>query len=66
MSQNNRTQYIAYITTQKERVLSSSGLSLYAETEEECSILSIDLAKSLKCDIVQLTCGDYLLINVPK
>lgn len=63
---SNQIEYIAYITMNKERVLSGSGLMLYAETEEECKQISVDIAKAIKCEVVKLKCGDYLLITVPK
>lgn len=59
-------EFVAYITTQRERLLGGSGLMLHAQTEEESKQLSVDIAKALKCDVVELKCGDYLLISVPK
>lgn len=62
----NYLEYIGYVTTKKDRVLNGAGLMLYASTPEEASELSLDIAKAIRCDVVQLKCGDYLLISVPK
>lgn len=54
---------LAYITGKKERVIAGGGLMLYEEDEEEREVLSIDIAKALKCDVVQLKNKDYLLVQ---
>lgn len=62
----NYLEYLAYVTTKKDRVICGGGLMLYAQTPEEASELSLDIAKAIRCDVVQLKCGDYLLVSVPK
>ncbi len=55
---------LAYITTNKEKVLSGKAQSLLAKDEEEQKALAQDIAKGLKADTVRLKCGDYMFIRV--
>lgn len=57
-------QILAYLTTDKERVLSSSCLSLLAKSEEDLKEMAVDIAKGLKADVVRLTNGDHMVIRV--
>lgn len=56
-------EMIAYITANPKRVLGGSLLILHGSDEKECKQLSVDLAKSMKCDVIQMHCGDYLLVK---
>lgn len=49
---------LAFITTNKERLLGGKQLSLLAKNEEEAESLTEDIAKALKADVVQLKSGD--------
>ncbi|WP_186575946.1 capping complex subunit for YIEGIA [Aquibacillus kalidii] len=57
-------QILAYITMDKNRLLASSCLSLYAETEQDSKEMTVDIAKALKADVVKMTNGDYLVVRV--
>ncbi|MFD1849674.1 capping complex subunit for YIEGIA [Oceanobacillus bengalensis] len=55
---------LAYITREKERVLTSNCLTLFADSEESCKEMTVDIAKAMKADVVQLTNGDYMILRV--
>jgi len=57
-------EILAYITINKERVLSGKSQSLLAKDEKEQKALAQDIAKALKADTVKLKCGDYMVIRV--
>lgn len=57
-------EILAFITTDKEKVLSSKALSLYAKDEKDAEALTVDIAKALKADLVQMKSGDYLVIRL--
>lgn len=54
---------VAYITSDKERVLSGSAIALRAENEEQKKEMAMDIAKATKADVVQLKSGDYLILR---
>lgn len=56
-------QLLAYITGEKSRVIGGDSIALFEKDEELRSLLSVDLAKAMKCDVVQLKNKDYLLIK---
>lgn len=56
-------QLLAYITGEKGRVIGGASIALFEKDEELRSLLSVDLAKAMKCDVVQLKNKDYLLIK---
>lgn len=56
-------QVLAYITGEKSRIIGGTSIALYEADDELRSILSLDLAKSMKCDVVELKNKDYLLIK---
>lgn len=55
---------LAFITLDKERLLGGKQLSLLAKDEKDAEALTVDIAKSLKADVVQMKSGDYLVIRV--
>ncbi|WP_079525000.1 MULTISPECIES: capping complex subunit for YIEGIA [Halobacillus] len=57
-------EILAYITRVKERLLTSNCLCLLAESEESAKEMTVDIAKAMKADVVQLTNGDYMIIRV--
>lgn len=63
---NIKPQYeiLSYITMEKERILSSNCLCLFAENEEEAKKMTVDIAKAMKSDVVKLGNGDYMCIRV--
>lgn len=59
-----RYRILAYVTLNKDRVLSSTSLALLAKDENEQKEITVDIAKGLKADVVKLKCGDYMVIRV--
>ncbi|MFD1848948.1 capping complex subunit for YIEGIA [Oceanobacillus bengalensis] len=57
-------QILAYITTEKERVLSSNCLTLFADSKKTSKEMTVDIAKAMKADVTQLTNGDYMVLRV--
>ncbi|WP_425415777.1 capping complex subunit for YIEGIA [Orenia metallireducens] len=54
---------LAYITLDKERILTGGVLTLLAKDKNEQQELTTDIAKAMKADIVELRCGDYIVIK---
>ena len=54
---------IAYITLAKDRAQNGNPLILVASSLEEQKQLTEDISKALKAEVVQLTCGDYMIIS---
>ena len=44
-------------------MIGGASIALFEKDEELRSLLSVDLAKAMKCDVVQLKNKDYLLIK---
>lgn len=63
MSASSNYSIIAFITTNRNRILGGSQLILYAETEEEQKTLVQDIAKATKSDVTKLKTGDYLILK---
>jgi len=57
-------QILAYITTNKERILAGGTLNLFAKDIAEQQELTKDIAKAMKADVVELKCGDHMIIKV--
>lgn len=57
-------EILAFITTDKEKVLGGKALSLLARDEKDAEALTVDIAKAMKADVVQLKSGDYLVLRV--
>jgi len=57
-------EILAFITTNKERVMGGSSLSLWAEDKETLKTMTADIAKAMKADVVMMKNGDYLVIKV--
>ncbi|MBO0574045.1 hypothetical protein EXQ42_03620 [Clostridium botulinum] len=60
---NTGYEIIAYITLSKDRAQNGNPLILVASDLEEQKQLSEDISKAVKAEVVQLTCGDYMLIS---
>ncbi len=56
-------EIIAYITLSKDRAQNGNPLILVASDLEEQKQLTEDISKAVKAEVVQLTCGDYMLIS---
>ncbi|AKU27439.1 MULTISPECIES: hypothetical protein [Geobacillus] len=57
-------EILAIITRRQNRILGGKALALWAESEEEQKAMTIDIAKAMKADVVQMKNGDYLVIRV--
>ncbi|MFT8342099.1 MAG: hypothetical protein ABF652_11775 [Clostridium beijerinckii] len=60
---NTGYEIIAYITLSKDRAQNGNPLILVAQTPEEQKQLTDDISKALRAEVVQLTCGDYMIIS---
>lgn len=56
-------EILAFITTDKDRVLGGQALSLLARNEKEAKTMTVDIAKAMKADVVQMKSGDYLVLR---
>lgn len=56
-------QLLAYIIGEKGRGIGGASIALFEKNEELRSLLSVDLAEAMKCDVVQLKNKDYLIIK---
>ncbi|GAB7388443.1 hypothetical protein BSNK01_23970 [Bacillaceae bacterium] len=57
-------QILAIVTLEKERILGGTQLALWAKNEEEQETMALDLAKAMKADVMQMKCGDYVVLRV--
>ncbi|EFV75089.1 MULTISPECIES: capping complex subunit for YIEGIA [Cytobacillus] len=57
-------EILAFITTNKERALGGKPLMLLAKDAEDAKSLTVDIAKAMKADVVQMKSGDYLVLRV--
>jgi tRNA A37 threonylcarbamoyladenosine synthetase subunit TsaC/SUA5/YrdC len=62
-SYNTGYEIIAYVTLTKDRAQNGNPLILVASSQEEQKQLTEDISKALKAEVVQLTCGDYMVIT---
>lgn len=62
-SYNSGYEIVAYITLSKDRAQNGNPLILVASSLEEQKQLTEDISKALKAEVVQLTCGDYMVIS---
>jgi hypothetical protein len=57
-------QILAYLTSDRDRVINGGPLLLYSDNLEDLKQMTVDIAKGLKADVVQMTNGDYLVIRI--
>jgi SepF-like predicted cell division protein (DUF552 family) len=62
-SYNSGYEILAYITLSKDRAQNGNPLILLASSLEEQKQLTEDIAKAIRAEVVQLTCGDYMIIS---
>lgn len=62
-SYNSGYEIAAYITLNKDRPQNGNPLILVAVSEEEQKQITHEIAKAIKGEVVQLTCGDYMVIS---
>jgi tRNA A37 threonylcarbamoyladenosine synthetase subunit TsaC/SUA5/YrdC len=56
-------EIVAYISLSKDRAQNGNPLILVASNLDEQKQLTNDISKALKAEVVQLTCGDYMIIS---
>jgi SepF-like predicted cell division protein (DUF552 family) len=56
-------EIVAYISLSKDRAQNGNPLILVASNLEEQKQLTNDISKALKAEVVQLSCGDYIIIS---
>jgi len=54
---------LVYITSDEKRVLSGEPLTLLIKDENEQKKLTVEIARALRANVVQLSNGDYMIIN---
>ncbi|EKQ52835.1 MULTISPECIES: hypothetical protein [unclassified Clostridium] len=62
-SYNTGYEIVAYISLSKDRAQNGNPLILVANSPVEQKQLTEDIAFALKAEVVQLTCGDYMVIS---
>lgn len=60
---NKSIEILVYITSDEKRVLSGDPLTLLIRDQEEQKKLSVDFARALRANVVQLSNGDYMVIS---
>lgn len=60
---NTGYEILAYITLTKDRPQNGNPLILVASDVNEQKQLTEEIAKALKAEVVQLSCGDYMVIS---
>jgi hypothetical protein len=58
-----KPEIIAYITENKEIVITGNPLSLYIPDEAERKQVVADIARSLRANVIQLKNGDYIVVS---
>lgn len=54
---------LAFITSDKERIVGGDPLTLLSVDDNERRDLTLEFSRALKADVVQLRNGDYLVIG---
>ncbi len=62
-SYNTGYEILAYITLNKDRPQNGNPLILVASSLAEEKQLTEEIAKALRAEVVQLSCGDYMVIS---
>ncbi|WP_257474975.1 hypothetical protein [Bacillus sp. MCCB 382] len=57
-------EILAYLTSNRDRVINGGPLLLYSSDLDELKQMTVDIAKGLKADVVQMTNGDFLVIRI--
>jgi siroheme synthase len=60
---NKSIEILVYITSDDKRVLSGDPLTLLVADSEQQKKLSVDFARALRANVVQLSNGDYMIIS---
>lgn len=58
-----KPEIIAYITDNKEKVITGNPLCLCIADEEERKQIITDIAKGLRANVIQLKNGDYIIVT---
>jgi hypothetical protein len=57
-----KPEIIAYITDNRERVITGNPLCLFMTDETERKQTVADIAKGLRANVIQLKNGDYVIV----
>ncbi|WP_312693959.1 capping complex subunit for YIEGIA [Caproiciproducens sp.] len=60
---SNAIEILVYITSDEKRVLSGDPLTLLIKDENEQKKLTVEMARALRGNVVQLSTGDYIIIS---
>jgi hypothetical protein len=60
---SNAIEILVYITADEKRVLGGDPLTLLIKEEEQQKKLTVELARALRGNVVQLSTGDYIIIT---
>lgn len=60
---SNPIEILVYITSDEKRVLGGDPLTLLIKDVNEQKKLTVELARALRGNVVQLSTGDYIVIS---
>lgn len=60
-----KPEIIAYITTNRDKVITGNPLCLFIEDEAERKQIITDIGRGLRANIIQLKNGDYMIVSDP-
>ncbi len=58
-----KPEIIAYITNNKDRIITGNALCLYITDETERKQTILEIGRALRANIIQLKNGDYMIIS---
>ena len=58
-----KPEIIAYVTNNKERIISGDPLCFFIEDETERKQLVSDISRALRANAIQLKNGDYIIVT---
>lgn len=58
-----KPEIIAYVTNNKERLISGDPLCFYIEDEAERNQLVSDISRALRANAIQLNNGDIIIVT---
>ncbi|MBW7571504.1 capping complex subunit for YIEGIA [Caproiciproducens faecalis] len=60
------SEILVYVTADEKRVLGGDPLTLYIQEIDIQKKITVELARALRANVVQLSTGDYILISQEK
>ena len=58
-----KPEIIAYITENRDKVITGNPLALFIPDEIERKQVVTDIARSMRANVIQLKNGDYIIIS---